>query len=67
MAQSFICVDVTALRLKASQISSHEVGVLESVALFETLQLTPEQLVVLGISEVKDEYIEKIIKLFPTH
>jgi len=60
----FICLDATELISKSNQISSHEVGLLESIALLKTLQLTPKQLVVLGISEVKDKYIEKIIKLF---
>ncbi len=61
---SFICLGATQLRSRSSQMSSHQVGVLESIVLLESLQLTPKQLVVLGISEVSDEYIKKIIKLF---
>ncbi len=62
--QSFICLDAHALLSKPNQISSHEVGVLESIVLLKSLQLTPKQLVVLGISEVKDKYIKKIVSMF---
>jgi hydrogenase maturation protease len=62
--QSFICVDASQFISKSSQVSSHEAGVFESIALLESLQLTPEQLVVFGISRIKDEFIEKIINMF---
>jgi len=61
---SFICADVSQLISTSSQISSHEAGVIESVTLLESLQLLPKQLVVFGISDIKNEFIEKIITMF---
>jgi len=61
---TFVCVDASQLIPKISQISSHETGLPETIALLETLQLTPNKLIVLGISDIKDEFIETIAKMF---
>lgn len=47
-----------------SKISSHEAGVIESIALLESLQLIPKQLVVFGVSNTENKVIEKIINMF---
>jgi len=60
----FICIDASHLISTSNQISSHEVGVIESVALLESLQVLPEQLVIFGISDINNELIEKIINMF---
>ncbi len=64
MEQSFICVDASQFMSPSGWLSSHETGVIESLALLKPLQLTPKQIAIVGVSRVKDEYIEKIIKLF---
>lgn len=61
---SFIFVDASQFISTSSQISSHETGVIESIALLKSLQLLPKQLVVFGVSGIKNEFIEKIIKMF---
>ena len=60
----FICIDACQLLSTSSQISSHEAGVIESVALLESLQIMPKQLVIIGVSSIKNIFIEKIINMF---
>lgn len=61
---SFICLDAHQLISTSSQISSHETGLIETVTLLRSLQLLPKQLVVAGVSNIKNEVIEQIINLF---
>jgi len=65
---SFICIDAhhnaSHLISTSKQISSHEIGVIESVALLESLQVLPKQLVIFGISDINNKLIEKIINMF---
>lgn len=60
----FIYLDASQLILSSNQISSHEAGLIETVTLLNSLQLLPKQLAVLGVSNTKNEVIEKIIHLF---
>ena len=62
--RSFVCIDGSQLGATASQISSHETGVVESVALLKSLELMPERVVVVGVSVVDDEEIERIMDMF---
>jgi len=64
MDSSFVCIDGNQLGSIPSQLSSHETGVIESIALLEALDLIPEQLVIIGVSNAENEIIEKIIKQF---
>ena len=64
MEQSFICFDAHQLISGVRQISSHEMGVLESIVLIKSLHLLPKQLLVFGIPDIKDESIEAIINIF---
>ncbi len=61
---SFICLDARQLVSATSQLSSHEIGLIETVTLLESLQLLPKQLIVVGVSVVKNEVIDEIIHLF---
>lgn len=61
---SFVCIDASQLTTASNQISSHEVGVIESTSILKTLQAIPEHLVIVGVSSFKNEFIEKIINLF---
>lgn len=61
---SFICLDARQLISPTSQLSSHEVGLIETVTLLKSLQLLPKQLIVFGVSVVENEVIDEIIHLF---
>ncbi len=61
---SLICLDARQLISASSQISSHETGLIETVALLKSLQMLPKQLVVVGVSDINNEVIEQIINLF---
>lgn len=60
---TFICLDAGQLITTSSKLSSHEAGLSETVILLRSLQLLPEQLVVIGIADLKDTSIEKIINM----
>ena len=60
----FVCIDGNQLKSVSKQISSHETGVVESVALLESLDKIPEQLVIIGVSNTRKGLVEKIINLF---
>ena len=60
---SFICLDAEQLISTSPKLSSHEAGLSETVTLLRSLQLLPEQLVVIGITELEDKTIKKIISL----
>ena len=62
-AQSFICIDALQLDSTSSQLSSHELGVVESLTLLSTLDKMPKQLLIFGVSEIKDELIKKILTI----
>ncbi len=62
--QSFIYLDASQLISSSSQISSHEVGVLETVTLLKSLQRLPKLFIVMGVSNTKNEIIEEITHLF---
>lgn len=61
---SYVCIDTSQLPSTTSQISSHEVGVIESTALLASLQQLPEQLVIIGIADCRDEHVRKIVSMF---
>lgn len=61
--QSFICFDAHQLKSRVKQISSHETGVLESMVLIKSLHLLPKQLFIVGLPNIKDEFIEKILNI----
>ncbi len=60
---SFICLDAEQLIPTLPKLSSHQAGLSETVTLLRSLQLLPEQLVVIGITELEDKTIKKIISL----
>ena len=60
---SFICLDAEQLITTLPKLSSHQAGLSETVTLLRSLQLLPEQLVVIGITELEDKTIKKIISL----
>ena len=62
--RSFICIDGNQLSSVPNQISSHETGVIESIALFKSLDSMPEQILMVGVSDSSDEAIEKIMGIF---
>ena len=61
---AFSCLDASQITATSNQVSSHEVGLLETVTLLESLQLLPKQLVIFGVSNGKNIFIEKIINMF---
>ena len=61
---SFIQLDVNNIISTMGKISSHEVGLLETVAVLKSLQQLPKQFFMLGVSDSGDEVINKIINLF---
>lgn len=61
---SFVSIDASQLPSTTSKISSHEVGVIESTALLASLQQLPEQLVIIGIADCRDEYVKKIVNMY---
>ena len=60
----FFCADATQLISTSNQISSHETGVVESLSLLESLDQLPKQLAIFAIPEIKNEFIDTIIKMF---
>lgn len=60
----FVCIDASQLLSSSRQISSHEAGVIESVVLLKSLQIMPKQLVIIGMSSIKNLFIDKIINMF---
>ena len=61
--KTFVCIDGRQLDSVSTQLSSHETGVIESVALLESLNLVPKQLVIVGVSNTENEIIEKITNM----
>jgi len=61
--QDFICFDAHQLKSAIKQISSHDMGVLESVALIKSLHLLPKQLLIFAVPDIKDKFIEEIINI----
>ena len=61
---TFVCIDGRQLDLMPTQLSSHETGVVESIALLGSLELMPEQIVVVGVTNSSNEVIEKIMGMF---
>jgi len=61
---SFIQLDANNIISTMGKISSHEVGLLETVAVLKSLQQLPKQFFMLGVSDSGDEVINKIINLF---
>ncbi|MDH5388565.1 MAG: hydrogenase maturation protease [Gammaproteobacteria bacterium] len=60
---SFIFIDGKQVNSTSSQLSSHETGVIESMGLLKALELLPEELVLIGVSKISDELLEKILEL----
>lgn len=61
---SYVSIDASQLPSTTSQLSSHEVGVIESTALLASLQQLPEQMVIIGVADCRSEYVNKIVKMF---
>lgn len=61
---SYICLDAARLMSGPGPLSSHGIGVVELLALLESLAQTPKQIVVCGISRFEEDVIENIIQLF---
>ncbi|MCK5001495.1 MAG: hydrogenase maturation protease [Gammaproteobacteria bacterium] len=62
--KSFVCINGNKLTSIPNQLSSHETGVIESIALLESLQLMPKQLVAVGVSDSGHGVIERIKDMF---
>jgi hydrogenase maturation protease len=62
--RSYICIDASQELVSSSGISSHETGAIESISLLKSLQLIPKQLVVFGITRMKDGLTERIVNMF---
>lgn len=60
---SFICIDTSQLRPASSQLSSHEPGVIESIILLKSLKIMPKQFLIVGISSISNDHIEKITNM----
>ena len=60
----FICIDASQLPSGSSRISSHEVGVIESLALLASLQQLPAQLVIIGIADCSNDHVQKIVSMY---
>ncbi len=63
--EPFICIDASRLPSTLKRLSSHESGVLEVAALAESLQIKPEQLLIIGVSSIQNIFIENIVNMFP--
>jgi len=61
---SFIQLDANNIISTMGKISSHEIGLLETVTVLKSLQQLPKQFFMLGVSDSGDEVINKIINLF---
>ena len=62
--KTFVCIDGQQLISTSNQVSSHETGLVESLVLLKSLQLMPERIVVIGITNTDNVTIEKITNLF---
>jgi len=62
--EPFICIDASRLPATSKRLSSHESGVLEVAALAESLQMKPEQLLIVGVSSIKNIFVENIVNMF---
>ncbi len=62
--QPFVFLDAGQLLSTSNFVSGHEVGVVDSLALLKSLQQIPEQLFIFGLTQIKNEFIEKIVKMF---
>ncbi|MCW8923474.1 MAG: hydrogenase maturation protease [Gammaproteobacteria bacterium] len=62
--KSFVCIDGNQLGAASSQLSSHETGVIESIALLRSLDSMPKRLIVVGVSDSREEIIKKITGIF---
>jgi hydrogenase maturation protease len=61
---SYLCIEANQLTSDSPHISSHEVGVLESVLLLGSMQQLPKHVVICGVSEINDDNITKILNMF---
>ena len=65
---SFIYIDdpgkYRQTQVASNQLSSHSIGVIESILLMDSLQLSAKKMAIFGISEINNQFIEKIINIF---
>jgi len=64
LKQSYIFIDASQFGPVPKQISDHEIGVIESVALLSSLRQLPKQLILIGVEDIRNENIERIVKMF---
>ncbi|MFC1589589.1 hydrogenase maturation protease, partial [Pseudomonadota bacterium] len=61
--KSFVYIDAGHISPDSVQLSSHEAGVLESIALMKSLCPLPGQLVIVGVADAGKEITEKIFNI----
>ena len=60
----FICVDGHKLISAGNKYSSHDMSVVDSLAILRLIKSAPKQLVVVGVTESNAEFVNKIVEMF---
>jgi hydrogenase maturation protease len=63
-ASDFVIIDAPASTTQQANLSSHDAGVLETLQLMDALELSPAQLVIIGVRNDSSEVLDTINKLF---